>query len=71
MNYEEIVNDAKFVSKVYEISFQDAIKIVIESYKIDILKEINDNIERIGDSLCDDGHIFNALDNISDAIVNK
>ena len=71
MNYEEIVNDAKFVSKVYEISFQDAIKIIIESYKIDILKEINDNIERIGDSLCDDGHIFNALDNISDAIVNK
>lgn len=71
MDYEEIVNDAKFVSKVYEISFQDAIKIVTESYKIDFLNKINDNIERIGDSLCDDGHIFNALDNISDAIVNK
>ena len=71
MNYNEILNDAKFVSKSHDISLADAIIVVTESCKIEQLKEINDSIKLIADNIDEDSYIFQALDNISDAIVNK
>lgn len=65
MEYTEIINTAKFIVKDYSISFSDALKIVLESEKIEKIDNIYSTLRDLADTLDYEGPIQKEFDTLN------